>query len=68
MAFLRKSEINRFTEFLGFETYAVSDTEKASDKSDQRSFLANLKKLVLGEGKDYFSGNFALNAFINSGE
>ena len=56
VAFLRKSEINRFTEFLGFEAYAVSDTEKATEKGDQRSFFANLKKIVLGLGKNCAAG------------
>ena len=61
VAFLRKYEINRFKEFLGFEAYSVSDTEKVTEKVDQRSFFDNLKKIVLGVGKNFVPGIGALN-------
>ena len=57
-AFFRKYEINRFTEYLGFEAYSAGE-EKATETSDSRSYFAKLKDKILGNGPRFLFGGFA---------
>ncbi len=55
IAFFRKYEINRFTEYLGFEAYSAGE-EKAIETSDSRSFFAKLKNTILDNGPRFLFG------------
>ena len=67
IAFFRKYEINRFTEYLGFEAYSAAE-EKATETSDSRSFFAKLKDMVLGDGIENLSGGLALGGAFSASE
>ena len=67
IAFFRKYEINRFTEYLGFEAYSVGK-EKATETSDSRSFFAKLKNMVLGDGVETLSGGLAFGGAFSASE
>ncbi len=66
-AFFRKYEINRFTEYLGFESYSARE-EKATETSDSRSFFAKLKDIVLGDGVENLSRGLAFGGAFSASE